>query len=450
VTARRQSLATAGLARTTRMLSGVLAAQAAVQAIGALSGFLLVRWMSVESFAEYTVAFGFTTTLSNMVDLGFASAVIALVGTRVDDPEIVGGFIRAGRRIRNRLLTIGLPIGGLFFFAITDRQHWPIGTRLALYATIVASVAARGMFDYFQLPLVMHRRFGAYYGPQITLGVVRLVANVATWTAGLLTALAANIINAAVLFGNGLSFRRRVGGEIAGVRRVIPELEREMRHYVAPLIPSIAFFAVQAQFVVFVVAIFANTRSIAEVGALSRLGVLFLIPAALNGVVVSPYIARLEREGLLTGYVRVLRVALGGSFVVCAACFLVPELPLLVLGSRYSGLKTEIGWYAVASTLAYVGSVVYAMNGARRFVFYWASVGGAVLTAVVQVCAVLLFDVTTTLGNVYVVVCTNATLLGVALSATFWGFSRGPRARGHRQGDPASSSDLQSRAAPVP
>lgn len=422
--------------KTARLLSGVFAGQGSVQLLLALSGFLLIRWMSVTSYAQYTITFGFVATLSLVVDLGFANAVIALVGPRIDDPAIVGGFISAGRRIRNQLMSVALPMGAGLFVITTNRQHWGLRTQVALYATVVVSVVARGLFDYYQLPLLMHRRYREYYGPQVAAGVGRLAATVVAWATGAMTAIVASLINAAVLLANGSSFRRRVASRPFERQNVSPHLAREMRHYVAPLVPAIAFAAVQSQMGILVAAVFAHTRSIAQVGALTRLGQLFLIPNALTAVVVGPYVARLGRQRLASGYLRVLRLAAAAGAAVSAACFLWPAVPLLALGSRYSDLTASVGWYVLASTLSYLSSLLYAMNAARRFVYFWASVGGPVLVVLVQGVALATFDASTTLGIQYVLVCTNATLLGLNLMATLWGFGRGPRQRaaGHGEG----------------
>jgi hypothetical protein len=48
-----------------------------------------------------------------------------------------------------------------------------------------------------------------------------------------------------------------------------------MLHYLSPIIPGIIFTAVQGQISVLLITLFGQTKSIAEVAALGRLGQLF-------------------------------------------------------------------------------------------------------------------------------------------------------------------------------
>jgi len=61
---------------------------------------LLLRWLSVEAYAQYSVAFGFQNTLGVLVDLGISGSIVALVGDRGSDKEIVG-TIQSAKYFRN-------------------------------------------------------------------------------------------------------------------------------------------------------------------------------------------------------------------------------------------------------------------------------------------------------------------------------------------------------------
>ena len=80
----------AGGLRVARLVGGLLSAQTLAQVLTLLSGFLLLRWLSVEEDAQYTITFGFIATLSGLVDLGIAAAVMPLVGDRARDARVVG------------------------------------------------------------------------------------------------------------------------------------------------------------------------------------------------------------------------------------------------------------------------------------------------------------------------------------------------------------------------
>jgi len=44
-----------------------------------LAGFVALRTMSVGAFAQYSLAFAFTSVLASLVDAGFTRSIVALV-----------------------------------------------------------------------------------------------------------------------------------------------------------------------------------------------------------------------------------------------------------------------------------------------------------------------------------------------------------------------------------
>ncbi len=88
-----------------RCLSG----QSILQALNFITGFLLVRWLSIESYAQFGVVFGFQSTLAMLIDLGFGGCIVSLVGNRGDRPEIIGGYISAAHWFRTRLFAFIVP-----------------------------------------------------------------------------------------------------------------------------------------------------------------------------------------------------------------------------------------------------------------------------------------------------------------------------------------------------
>lgn len=413
--------------RIARKLAGLLGAQAVVQILGIASGFMMLRWLSIEGFAQYSIAFAFGSTLTLLVDVGFAATVVALAGERAREPQVLGEYIKIGRRFRNALTAIAVPVSAVGFLALTQRHHWGVATQAGLFASVLATLLARNAFDYHAIPLTVSGRFRDYFRPQINSGICRIAAVVVLYVAKGLNSVTASLLNAAVLAMNGRAFKKAAVGLVDEPATTDPIVEQEMRHYIRPLVPALVFFAFQAQVAVLVASTFAGSRSIAEVGALSRLGGLFLIPTALNAVVVMPYVARQPATAVRGVVALVLGLAGVAAAIVTLGAFLYPVPLLALLGGNYANLATEAGWYILASSLSYLSAVLYAVNSARRFLYHWASIGGPIAIIAAQIGGLALFEVDTTLGVTYLLVLTNAVILVVSMGATAFGFVRGPR-----------------------
>src|ERR1700677_757948 len=66
--------------RILHIMTGFVFGQGMSQGIAILAGLYLVRKLSVEAYAQFGLATGFQTVFSVLMDLGFASTIVPLVG----------------------------------------------------------------------------------------------------------------------------------------------------------------------------------------------------------------------------------------------------------------------------------------------------------------------------------------------------------------------------------
>src|SRR5262249_17588718 len=118
---------------------------------------------------------------------------------------------------------------------------------------------------------------------------------------------------------------------------------RQILRYLLPTLPAALYFTVQGPLLVWLAATFGSVRTIAEVGAVGRLGLAGGLFSGLIGTVFVPRLARLTDDR--TYLVRFLQfgavlAAVAAAMTVAAA--LVPDLFLFLLGPHYSGLRSEL------------------------------------------------------------------------------------------------------------
>jgi O-antigen/teichoic acid export membrane protein len=407
------------------VVARLLVWQATSQALGLIAGFALLRWLDTENYAQYTLAFGFTSSTSLLIDLGFGQAVIALVGERTADQGLVRSYIASARRMRNITMVLVLPAALVVFMAVTADKGWSPGARIALFASVAVTVGFRSLQDFYGLPLIMSESHAAYLRPQVVSSVIRLAALGAARATGTLTGAVAALLSSMLTVIPALAYRRR-SGPMPGTART-RERQRELTRYALPLVPMLVYTAFQSQVAVFVVSVVGATRNIAEVGALSRLGQLFAVVSIVNGLLVLPRVARAPRARVAAIIGVAVGVAVAFAAVVTLVAYAFPGAFLLLLGATYRNLRPEIGPYVGAASLGFLSAIVFTINSARAFIYWWLSavlIGGVILC---QVLSVLTLDVSTTSGVVTFLVVTNAAQLLVALAGLGYGLRRGSR-----------------------
>jgi hypothetical protein len=144
------------------------------------------------------------------------------------------------------------------------------------------------------------------------------------------------------------------------------EILRLSKHLAANAI----FYCVQGQITIFLIGFFAHqAKSVAEVGALGRLAMIFTVISNLLTNVFVPAFARCEGVKRL----RFLFFAIVGSVslfsaVIVAGALWFPDQFLFVLGSKYGHLHTELVLMVLAAVINAVAGSLWALNSSKAWI----------------------------------------------------------------------------------
>jgi O-antigen/teichoic acid export membrane protein len=369
--------------------------QPAVQLLNLITGFLLLRWLDVREYAMLGIATAFQMTVNQLTDVGFSGSIVALSGSRGQDPDVLGTYLRSARHWRTRVQTATLFVAAFAFPLVTWNQSWSPTIKALLFGSIALGVFFQGWTMYGS-PLLVHRSLRQYYTPQIQSALLRLLLCAALHAVGILPAWLAALLSALTVGLTGFSYRRSSRAFIHEPAESQPAANAEMLRYLSPLIPGVAFVALQGQILVGISSIFGATQNIAEVSALGRIGQLFLILGAFNSVFIEPYIARVSADLLLRRYFQILGVALTICAAITVVGFSFPQPLLWLLGKNYAGLQAEVGWIVLSGCLAYLGGVLWSMHAARRWIFWWGTALYITLILATQIACVAKMDLSQT------------------------------------------------------
>lgn len=402
-------------------LQSFLVGQPSVQLLNLITGFFLIRWLDVNEFAMFGMAFAFQSTVTQLTDLGFSGSIIALAGSRGRDPDVLGSYLRSARNWRSKMQGMVLLIAAIAFPLITWTQPWGYKVKCLLFGTVVLGVLFQGLAMY-GAPLLVHRALQKYYRPQIHAAFLRLALSAGFYAMGILSAWSAALLAALSLGYTGFNYRRSSQAYIREPEQSESERNAEMLRYLSPLIPGVVFTALQGQILVGISAIFGTTQNLAEISALGRIGQLFLILGAFNAVFVEPYIAGVPRALLARRYSQILAAALGIACIIGTVGFLLPQPLLWLLGRNYAGLEREIGWVVLSACISYVGGVMWTMHAARRWIFWWGTWFYIVCLITTQSLCIAYMDLSQTVAVVWLGFITSFVVLFVHAITAYFGF----------------------------
>jgi len=413
--------------RAATIIASFFLGQGAVQGVQVLMGLLLVRWLSVEAFAQFGLTFGFQLAMNTLMDLGISSTIIPLVGDRRDDRALVGRYVRSAKHLRDRTFWILAPVAVIAFLAIMYKHHWGWMLQSLLLSSVLLTLYFSGRVSYSSAPLFLFGRLREFYFPQTLSGLARLASYVVLKLVGALNAWTAAWFNALNVTINGSLLEKESRKYLEWPEHEDTSIDREVLRYILPAMPAIIFSAFQVQISLFLISFFGDTASIAQVAALGKLGQLFSVLMTFNVVVVEPYVARLSRERLLSTYLGFVALATLCCAPITVVAFATPKLFLWLLGPKYKGLQDAVGWVVFASCVNYLAGLMWIMNRARKWVFWRGTVFEIVLLLSVQIAFIVLVGVRSTQQAVLFTFASSFCFAATHGYVAIYGFLRGPR-----------------------
>lgn len=380
-----------------RILSAFFATQTLTQLAGIAAGLVFIRFMPVREFALYTLAFSVITFFTFLSDLGSTGSLLHFYRQAAKGGEAFQPYVSAVLSLRRLTFLAGAAGVVLAFPRVAAAKGYGGGEVALVTLGVLACVWFQIGASLRTLLLRLADRYGQSYRAELAGAGLRLLLALGMAASSLLRSwlgVLASALGTATVAGLARPGSRP---ESAAATADLRPYRRRILRYLLPTLPSALYFSVQGPLTVWLAATFGNTRNIAEVGALSRLGLVVGLFSSLTGVVFLPRLARVADDRLYrTRFLQygslLLVIALG--LLLAAALF--PGQLLRVLGERYSGLHGELLLVIAAAGLSLLDGYVVNVNMARS----WTRWQGLALLSLVlsQAALVAVLPLSTTQG----------------------------------------------------
>jgi O-antigen/teichoic acid export membrane protein len=408
------------------LLARFFRGQLIVQFFNLLNGFLLLRWLSIEDQAIFSVSFGMQTLINQLSDLGFSGSIIALTGERFNDKAILGGFIRSAKHYRRILFLVSVVMGVLLVPLFSKTNFSNSYVLWINLIPVLAGVYWQANSGIYASPLIIHKKMKDYYRPQLITSAIRLSLNYALFLTHHISSLSILILNALIILYIGNRYKK-YASEFFDSDAPVKESRQKMFKYILPLIPSLIFNAFFGQIQIFIISFFGKVRNIAEVAALGKLSQIFLLLAAFNMMIVEPMIAKSKGNDLLKKYLVFFIFSGTLATLLTMGSYFFPKLFLLALGSKYANLSQQLIWVIGASAISFVSSTLWTMNSARKWLFWWGTIFYIAMIVATQILGIISFDISTTMGVLQLSFLTAVGILIVQCSIGVFGLIKNMR-----------------------
>lgn len=350
-----------GISKWIPLLFRFSAGQSVILAINLITGFLILRFLSISEYAIYIVASMLQTVVSLGTDRGMSQGVVTIGAPVREDAVSFGALVSAALRLRARLFLYVAPI--VLVIAYTLLQGIEVHLQVIL-AVAVLALASGWVHQSGQVATAVlnanHDSSGLIRaGAAAALLRLFLVLTVCEWSpfAG-----AALVVNLIASFVHTQLLWRRCECHLVMPAQSPRNFSNELVAFMRPLLPGIIYYLMQAQIATILLALAGLTYAVAEVGALGRVGQIVGLLMLLNGFFVQPYFSRITSRAQYARRAWQLALLLAAAFVaVTLSAVAWPNAWLMVLGSKYQGLEGELVIALVGAQLSVAGAMLYSI-----------------------------------------------------------------------------------------
>jgi O-antigen/teichoic acid export membrane protein len=404
-----------------RRIGNYALVQAAVQIIAFSSGILLVRWLPQREYAYFTIANSMQATLMLLADIGVSVGLVSIGGRVWQDRHRFGELVKTGLAVRKKLAAAAAIIVAPILYAMLVRNGASSVYTLSLIAFVLVGFSIQISVDIFSVVPRLRSDIGRIQKIDFTCAIVRLLL-----IAGLVYLFATAGLAVAIASASFFLQYFLLRSYAAKVVDLNASENAEDRHEIVRLIKSLSantlFYCFQGQITVFLISFFARrAASVAEVGALGRLAMIFTVLTNLLINIFVPAFARCQDKRKL----RYLYAAIVGGVILFSAGVLggaavFPDQFLFVLGSHYTHLHRELLLMISVAVISALSGTLWLLNASKAWVSgAWLYIP---LTLVTQIALIPFTDFSSVAGVLIFNLISAAPSLLLNLALSYRGF----------------------------
>jgi len=385
------------LRRWIGIFSAYFTAQTLTQLLGIAAGLLFIRYMPVQEFSLYTLAFSVITFFTFLTDLGSTGSLLHFYQRAAAEGAPFEPYFAAVLTLRRAAFLLGAAAVVIVFPFVATAKGFSWGSTALVTAGILVHVWFQIQTSIRLLVLRLRDCYARSYRAEVAGSGLRLLL------AGCMVIakqLAAWIGVAATAAGSALSARLARAEARSDAPAAVPAeglgpYRRQILRYLLPTLPSALYFSIQGPLVVWLSATFGSTRTIAEVGALGRLGMVVGLFSGLIGVVFLPRLARIvDERKYFERFLQFGALLLAVGLSLLTFSILLPRAFLFLLGAHYAGLDRELILVIGGAGLSLLDGYLVSVNLARSWTKWQSLV--LVIQVTIQAGLIALFPLSST------------------------------------------------------
>jgi hypothetical protein len=308
-------------------------------------------------------------TLNLLADIGISVGLISIGGRVWQDRHRFGQLINTALGLRRKLGAVAIIAVTPILYFMLIKNGAPVSYTIVLIALVLAGLLLQLSVGVLSVVPRLRSDIGRIQVIDLTGAVLRLFGLGALLYVFLNASVAVALATVALLV-QYLMLHRYVARVVDLSAPENPEDRRAIARFIRTLAANAAFYCFQGQITIFLISFFAHrASSVAEVGALGRLAMIFAVLSNLLTNVFVPAFARChDARRLAWLYLGIVGCVTAFSLVVLVGATIFPSQFLLILGNKYAHLNRELALMVGGSVISVLTGTFWALNASKAWV----------------------------------------------------------------------------------
>ncbi|MDQ6991705.1 MAG: hypothetical protein Q9M11_08250 [Mariprofundaceae bacterium] len=349
------------------ILTRFLGGQAMVQIINFATALILLRLLSIEEYALFIIANLFLNIGSTGSDLNLSNALVTYGARIVGDRKGLSGLYALIEKMRTKLFVL-ITLIICIIAPFTIRGHeWSYLIVLEILITVLLIVWFQQKVTMRTMIFNIHHDSLGIFQTSMTGALTRLICS-AVFCFFFPFAVVAILSVFLSAYVSAWIAKKRCAIYLDEASNPDVSCKEKVNKYIYPMMPAAVYYLFQGQISIFLISIFGDTNSIAELGALTRFGQVFLLIGALNGFLFQPIFSRIQnRKEFIQKSALVMGILIVFFYLVMLSAYVKPDWWLLLLGDKYANLQDEVPIAFAGPIATYMYGMFFAMLVSRAF-----------------------------------------------------------------------------------
>jgi len=383
-------------------------AQLLIQGLSFVSGILVLRLLSTQEYAFYTIANTMLGTMAILADGGITAGSMSEGGRVWKEKDKLGTVIATGLYLRKKFSVISLIVATpiLIYLLKYHNASW-LMTGL-IVASLIPAFFATVTDSLLEVVPKLSQDIVPLQKNSLAVSVGRLVMISLTLFIFPFTAVAVLSAGIPRIWGN---FRLKIiASKHANLKQEVdPHIQKQILKVVKRVLPSSIFYCFSGQISIWIISVFGTTTALAQIGGLGRLAMLFSIFSVLFSTLIGPRFARLasEKSLIINRFIIIQALLFLLSTVIIILFYISSKQILWVLGNEFKDLHKEVFILGLSGCISLISTSTHQLLSGRGiivppFIFMACTlilqVGLAFLIPLDNVYGVLIYGTLTTTG----------------------------------------------------